>query len=208
MRIVAISDIHNKIEQVKLPPADLLLIAGDLTGMGTVKEYVKFNQDLEIIKPLYKYGIVLIEGNHDWLGEKDPGLASSLITNATLLRHELVEINGIRIFGSPYSKFFFNWAFNIHPGKESQEKWAQIPACDILMTHGQAYGILDTVPSGEHVGCHDLLDVILRVKPRYVIGGHIHFSYGEKYFNDITFINASTCDERYKPINPPIEFEI
>ena len=60
MKIVAISDVHNKISQMVLPEADLLLIAGDLTMSGTVEELTRFNHDLEAIKPLYRYGIVCI----------------------------------------------------------------------------------------------------------------------------------------------------
>lgn len=209
MKIVAISDVHTKISKVTLPSGDLLLIAGDLTLSGTIQELIKFNSDLEVIKPLYKNGIVCIAGNHDWLFQKQHGVAKSLVTNAQYLEDELIEICGIKIWGSPYSKWYYDWAFNLHPGKELQDKWSKIPDnIDIVMTHGPCFNILDRVPRGESVGDKDLLDAILRAKPKFHICGHIHNGYGMKKFHDITFINASSCDESYAPINPPIEFEI
>jgi hypothetical protein len=33
-------------------------------------------------------------------------------------------------------------------------------------------------------------------------------SYGVKHFDGITFVNASTCDEKYMSINLPVEIEL
>lgn len=210
MRAVIISDVHNKISEVKLPPGDLLIIAGDLTGMGTMKELLSFNSDLEDIKPLYKNGIVACFGNHDFLGEQDFGLAKSLLTNVNyLVQHEEVIINGIRFFCSAFTPEFFSWAFNVKRGPDLKAKWDQIPdGIDVLVTHGPPHGILDRTPRGEHAGCEELLIAVKRIKPKYHIFGHIHAGYGIKKIGETTFINASTCTERYKPINKPIEIDI
>ena len=209
MKIVIISDVHNLISKISFPEADLLLIAGDLTNSGKIKELSKFNQDLEIIKPLYKYGIVCISGNHDFALQEQPILAKSLITNANYIEDQLLEINGIKILGSPYSKFFYNWAFNLHPGEQLEKEWAKIPNnADIIMTHGPCYGILDKVPRGEIVGDKQLLEAILKIdSAKLVICGHIHHSYGYHREHNKLFVNGSICDESYRPINKPIMVE-
>ncbi len=47
-----------------------------------------------------------------------------------------------------------------------------------------------------------------RIKPLYHIFGHIHETYGVKKIGETTFINASTCNFRYAPVNKPIVFEL
>ncbi len=211
MRLICISDTHNKIGQLELPKGDLLLIAGDLTGYGTVEEFVKLNADLEEVKKLYKYGILAVPGNHDFGAERDFNHIKALLTNVKyFIHHEEVIIGGVKFFGSGYSPRFYDWAYNVDRGPEIAAKWSQIPNdCDVLITHGPCYGILDETPRGENVGCKDLLDaVIQRPSIKVVIGGHIHFSHGVKDVMGKTFINASSCNEKYMPINKPIEIEV
>jgi hypothetical protein len=47
-----------------------------------------------------------------------------------------------------------------------------------------------------------------RIHPQYHIFGHIHEGYGVTTDGHTKFINASTCTLRYKPVNPPIVFDI
>lgn len=53
-----------------------------------------------------------------------------------------------------------------------------------------------------HAGCPYLLkELSERVKPLYHIFGHIHETYGIKKVDNITFINASNVNLKYKPVN-------
>ena len=66
-------------------------------------------------------------------------------------------------------------------------------------------------PHNQRAGCADLLSTILeRVKPLYHVCGHIHEGYGVTKMDGVetTFINASTCDFSYKPINPAVVFDL
>lgn len=54
----------------------------------------------------------------------------------------------------------------------------------------------------------EIIAKILEVKPQIHVFGHIHHSYGEKLFNGTHFVNASICNERYQPLNKPIEVEV
>ena len=212
MKLVCISDTHNQINKIKLSYGDVLIIAGDITNNGTFNEVIKFNSDLELIRKTIGYKhVIFIEGNHDFYGEKyDYYAMKALIPSVDyFLRDSGIEINGIKFYGSPYTPFYYNWAFNAHRGLAIKTKWDLIPnGTDVLITHGPPAGIGDIVPNGDAVGCKDLLEAILRVKPKVHICGHIHNGYGVRRFHDITFINASSCDERYSPVNAPIEFDL
>ena len=78
----------------------------------------------------------------------------------------------------------------------------------ILLTHGPAYGYLDTVINGEHVGCRDLLQKVLAVKPKVHIFGHIHESFGNIVRSNIRFINACQLNEQYEMANKPVVFDL
>lgn len=216
MKLICISDVHNKISDVVLPPGDLLIIAGDLTMKGTTKEYIKFNNDLEKIKSLYKYGVMVINGNHDFLGQKDFNFSKLLLTNVNYyLQDSEVTIEGVKFWGSPWQPFFYNWAFNLHRGKAIAEKWTLIPEdTNVLITHGPPKNILDIVEGNwgitEHVGCEDLLHRIMQLsKLKAHIFGHLHLNGGKVIkSNNTIFANASICDESYSPTNSPIVIEI
>src|ERR1044071_5799984 len=87
MRIVCISDTHSRHDQIEVPPGDVLVHAGDSTMVGRVEEIAKFDHWLGRLPHPHK---ILIAGNHDWLFEKEPSLAESLITNAVYLRDSSV----------------------------------------------------------------------------------------------------------------------
>jgi Icc-related predicted phosphoesterase len=226
MRITAISDthsLHKKFERLHvIPDADLLIHSGDMSNVGRIPEIIDFNAWLGTIKHKFKFGIVLIAGNHDWLYQTDPGLAKSLITNATLLMDESVVINGLNFYGSSWQPEFCGWAFNLPRGEQLAQKWAQIPDdTNVLITHGPPHGIMDGcerimhMPDGtviedvEHVGCEDLSARIKNLKQlKLNVFGHIHAGYGTEMHNGVQYVNACSCNETYFPENPPITIAI
>jgi Icc-related predicted phosphoesterase len=209
MKLILISDTHGQLDKIKLPDADVLLHAGDATGQGNIQQLSRFNEHLGKIKHKYKHGIFFTPGNHDGLFEENPALAKSIVTNATVLIDEWVIIEGKIFYFSPYQPAFCDWYFNLPRGPKLAEKWALIPDnTDILITHGPPKGILDLCPDGFQAGCEELFKRVMVVKPKIHVFGHIHFSYGVKHFDGITFVNASTCDEQYMPIHTPVEIEL
>lgn len=216
MKFISISDTHTKHNQIPLEwlePADCIIHAGDISSMGYLHEIKNFCSWFSKLDQ-YKHKI-FIAGNHDWGFERNPNDVSLIIKefpNITYLQDSSVEIEGIKIYGSPWQPEFFQWAFNLQRGPEIQEKWDMIPLdTDILITHGPAYGRGDFVPGprGGYVGCENLLDVILnKVYPRVHIVGHIHCGYGESFAGNTHFINAATLNEQYIVTNPPIKFEL
>jgi len=81
------------------------------------------------------------------------------MTNVTMLYNEMIELDcGIKIWGSPYTPEFNNWAFSLKTEEAKQEMWKTIPNnIDILMTHGPPFRILDTNASMQNCGDEVLL---------------------------------------------------
>ncbi len=210
MRIVCISDTHNCHDQINVPDGDILIHAGDATTVGNVEQIKAFNRWFANLPHKHK---VFIAGNHDWLFENDNNFARSLLDKSIVyLQDSFVEIDGLKIYGSPWQPRFYDWAFNLNRGAELAEKWKLIPHdTDILITHGPPFGILDEVPRKyfvENTGCEELRKVVETIKPKLHIFGHIHCGYGQTEQFGVKFVNASTCDEEYNPTQPPIIVEI
>ena len=220
MKVVLISDTHLKTDLSNLEPADLLIHAGDFSMSGTIQETIKFNQHLTAIRDRYKYGIYLCGGNHDFIMEQQRGLAVGLLTACTYLCDEEAVIDGVKFYFTPYVPNLPRWAF--HKNSEGLTRaFASIPDdTNFLVTHGPPHKILDEVPvrgwnqfggdvEGDPVGSVELFDRVMQLKDlKYQTFGHIHESYGEKFFNGVHFINASICDEYYKAVNKPIVVEL
>lgn len=204
-KIVCLSDTHNCNELIPVPPGDILIHSGDATISGTAEEIRRFNNWFSALPHKHK---IFVAGNHDWLFERDRGRAEKLLSPEIIyLQDSAVELEGLKIYGSPWQPRFFDWAFNLDRGPEMAEKWQLIPArLDILITHGPPFGILDWVARGEHTGCEELRKKIEEVRPKAHIFGHIHSGYGTAEHFGVRFFNASNCDESYLPVNAPLVF--
>ena len=239
LRITHVSDTHNKHKKLngKLPGGDLLIHSGDISSLGReseVKDFIKWFNGID--NYIYK---IFIAGNHDmsfdrevllrnkldyfdggrnnwdtpcadgkpdWLIE----LLDNLNPNVFYLENSYVELDQIKIWGSPYSATFgYNWAFNVDRGHDSIQLWNQIPEdTDIVVTHGPIYGYCDrTARTYENVGCADLYHRLNTIKPQLHFSGHIHEAYGYKPTDWGYAFNGCTCDLSYDPINKPITFD-
>ncbi len=203
LRLVCLSDTHNRHDDLVVPDGDVLLHAGDATGMGTENEIEAFGAFLARLPHRHK---VVIAGNHDFLFQREDERARALLGDRVIyLRDSGVHLEGLHIWGSPWQPWFGDWAFTRPRGIALAEKWQLVPdRVDVLMTHGPAAGILDRVQSGERVGCADLERELLRIRPRLHVFGHIHEAYGTALNGEILSVNACSCDRRYRPVNPPV----
>ena len=207
MKFVVISDTHGQHADLKLPDADGIIHAGDVTKRGKenqVKDFLLWFQKLD-----YKYKI-FIAGNHDFFFEKaDSKYIQSIIpVGITYLNDSSCVINGVKFWGSPITPWFLDWAFNRYRGEEIKPHWDLIPNdVDVIITHGPVAGILDKTFQGESVGCNDLLKKVQDVQPKFHIAGHIHEAYGEVKVGNTHFINASVLNLRYQLVNAPFVIE-
>lgn len=219
MRIVCISDTHNQHRDLNIPKGDVLIHAGDATYQGLSHEVEDFLNWFACQPHPFK---ILVAGNHDWLFQRHPMMARQLLDAhmgvITYLQDSGCEIGGLKVWGSPWQPAFCDWAFNLpRKGQALREVWNRIPMdTDVLVTHGPAYGILDQVmhmPAGgwdstlgepDHLGCEELRIRIRTVKPRLHVFGHIHGGHGIHKDRWTTQVNASICDEGYRPVNAPV----
>lgn len=212
VRVVCISDTHSLLSRVRLPYGDILAISGDITDVGDLADISLFVEDVCRIQHQFKH-VVCIAGNHDFCFENgNHYLAVRTLKNAGIhyLQDETVELEGLKIYGSPYTPWFYDWAFNLQPGQPLKDKWAQIPeTTNVLLTHGPAYGVLDLVPRGQNVGCVELGKRMMELHDlKLHVAGHIHCSYGRVDTGKVISVNASVCNESYWPINKPIVVDI
>lgn len=169
---------------------------------------------------------------HPW--ETHPELLVNNMLNKYPNIHYLndsgVELYGLNIWGSPVQPWFYDWAFNrlrntkhfesykepyVKEKKYIKEHWDLIPKnTDILITHGPPYGYGDLLEprfrrgDEDRVGCIDLMNRIKEVKPKVSVFGHIHEGYGVSEDEHTKYINASSLNSHYKPINPPIFIDL
>lgn len=211
MKIVAISDVHGKWKNLQIPECDILISCGDYSFRGE-KHMVKDFHAWMSQQPARH--VVSVQGNHELWVQQNFALAKNIALKACprlhFIDHGLVEIDGLKIFGSAWTPWFLNWAWNAQRGPEIKRLWDQIPEdIDILVTHGPPEGMQDMVyyPDGitpkERVGCYDLMQKILKCPNlKHHFFGHIHGSHGRTNFMGKGFYNVSICDEMYIPSNP------
>lgn len=190
--------------------ADMIIHSGDMSMRGEEYEIDRFLKWYSSLP--YKYKI-LIAGNHDFLFERQRGIAKDLLArypDIIYLESSEVIIEGIKIYGEPRQPWFHNWAFNVERGEKIKRFWEIIPDdVDILVTHGPPYDILDMTSHGAAVGCLDLANRIQELKQlKLNVFGHIHEDAGYILKDGVYFVNASIVNLRYQLQNKPLIFEI
>ena len=227
MRITVISDTHTRhglIPLTDLPGGDILIHAGDIMNSGYNKNDIHdFCTWFSNIKGYHDK--FFIAGNHDRLFELEPEVVKGYLKDYPMidyLQDEQVTMyfdgpNGdfpednIRIYGSPWQPEFYSWAFNLPKnGIQLAGKWEAIPDnTDILITHGPAFGTLDTVVGRpwDALGCELLAERIERLRPKIHVCGHIHSGYGYEFKDGTHFFNASVLDEAYEYTQKPMTFD-
>lgn len=195
MKICCVSDFQGqalKIYPSLIPEADMFIVAGDISSWGNLKELENFNDWLRLLPHRYK---IVCGGNHDTILEQIDG--HSIFTNATYLQDEMIEIEGLKIYGSPVSHNdpIEVPAFRAFSDYEEEACTMISEGLDILITHGPPFMILDKLWDGRHVGSKFLADAIKRTKPRFSVFGHLHSNHGILKQDDTTFVSVALCSD-------------
>jgi len=205
-RIVACSDTHTKHRDLQIPEGDVFIFAGDFE--------IRNNLDLfemsEWLKELPHKNVVAIFGNHDFTEHTEIKYMKEMFGRVHILFNEFINVDGFKIWGSPYSPYFNDWAW-MQPDNMLKDIWDTIPLeTEIVVTHTMPYGILDGVlPRMQSVGSLTLRDAVKRVQPYIQIGGHLHYYGGEKYSDGkTTYYNVSVLNDEYQLVNKPTIIEI
>ena len=114
MKILFLSDthgLHNHIENMygKLPKVDIIIHSGDCSRYG---EYAEMDEFMKWYNKQNAKHKILIAGNHDFIlqqaGRRNQLLAENY--GITYLEDSYINLNGIGIYGSPWSPIFGMWA--------------------------------------------------------------------------------------------------
>lgn len=212
-KIVCISDTHNTHNKLVIPECDILIHAGDESFMGRATELMDFSEWFD--KQPAKH-LVWIPGNHSVGFAAQYPHSLKWIKNNSPRTHVLlnsdVTLEGLKIWGSPVTPWFHDWAYNEYRGAPIKKFWDAIPDdTAIVVTHGPPHGILDVVSRGfidENTGCEELMKRLQVIKPKLHVFGHIHEGYGQQQVGSTIYVNASSVDEAYSSGNKPIVIDL
>lgn len=188
-KILTISDIHsnlNLIKPLKYKDADFLLVAGDLTNIGLKVELQAMLDSINNLDNI-KHKIVVL-GNHDSRNLHNTRGMSDEIAYAWCKRHypnihflnnEIVEIDGLKIYGSPYVSEFCGWGFQYNLSNRDE---LTIPKenVDIIVCHEPPSSIeLSYIEGVGDLGNRKLREYLEDNKCKMLVCGHIHENKGK-----------------------------
>lgn len=222
MRICAFSDMHGQYD-FNVEPCDIVLICGDIVPLNIQTNSHKTEEWLKTFfipwcNKLPCEKVVFVAGNHDFGFMRHPDRMSDALKEQdkiVYLNCETFEYKGKLIYGTPWCKPFYNWAF-METVEESDERYKDIEKIDILVSHDAPYGISDVLlqedclwADGSHIGNHALRRLIDRVKPQIVCHGHLHTtSRNVEMLEKTKVYSVSLLDEYYKMVYEPTYIDL
>lgn len=192
MKILTLSDeicpaLYDHYVPGRLAEYDLIISCGDLSA-----RYLSFIVTMARVPVLY------VHGNHDVNYSRTPPEGCDCIDD------QLIVYKGVRILGLGGSKKYRN-APHQYTEKEMQKRIRKLrwklwrhKGVDIVVTHAPPKGVGDADDIA-HQGFEELLKLMDKYKPKYLLHGHVHLSYGidktrVRQYGDTKVINTS---ERY-----------
>ena len=177
--IFAFSDTHGNHRRLQVPEdADIIICAGD-----AVEDDLKggeYNDFISWFSSLPAKWKIFVPGNHELsfdLDQADAIVRQFEAKGIIVLQDAIEEFGGISICSISGNASIAN---------------EDIPeGIDILVTHYPPYGILD-----QGLGSPEILNFVLKAKPKYHLFGHIHategqiFQLGETSCQNISIFNA------------------
>lgn len=221
MKILATSDTHGDLTGLDLSNINLALFAGDIAPLRNISSWDVYDQLKWMNDDFFNWcnlwpntKIVFIPGNHDFFplikemyGYKlrIMDLNLKLASNATMLIDQMIEVNGLKIYGTPWVPIInYRWAFEAEHDK-LKCKFSMIPEdVDILLTHTpprhEKLGIsLEYGEYSENFGCSELTDEVFKKEPKMCFCGHIHSGdHNMNVFGNTKIWNVSRVNESYK----------
>lgn len=187
MKFLVLTDLHGKksaLEWINPMIAkeniDYVLFLGDAVEMPCSAQ-----ESADMISLIDSENILAIPGNID-----SPGLVDILDTVAENMHGKAKQLGDLYIAGLGGSNpTIFDTPFEL----QEDEIFSKLDAISkegmILMVHAPAYGFNDVIPTGMSVGSKGILDIVKKYRPKLVLSGHIHESFGRKEEDGTVFIN-------------------
>lgn len=222
MKICAFSDMHGQYN-FEIEPCDIVFICGDILPL----EIQFYTNDSEIwLKSFFIpwcnnlpcEKVVFIAGNHDFYFMRHQDRVKTILEKEdkiVYLDSEYYEYNGKIIYGTPWCKFFGNWAF-MESDEDSSKRYNDVGHIDILLSHDAPYGVSDILlqkdckwADGSHIGNHSLRKLVETAKPQLMLHGHLHScQHDGDTCGDTTIYCVSLLNENYKMVYKPLYLEI
>jgi len=182
MKIWHIGDTHTYHDLLEIPKdIDIVIFSGDCSNpRDPYSNELEVRNFIDWFKYLPIKHKIFVAGNHDSSIEK--GLVTKkdfTQYNIIYLENEHVVVEGIKIFGSPYTPTFGNWSF-MKERHKLDRIWDKAidNDSDIIVVHGPPKGILDLSYDRdnklENCGDKSLWNRVQIVKPKLMLFGHIH----------------------------------
>jgi len=194
MKLLVISDFHGSIEaahrtaaKAKRTQADAIVVCGDVTHFGSVKDAGK------ILAPLTSLDmpVLYVAGNCD-----PSELAEAQITGATNIHgqcHEISDVSFMGLGAAPTSRFY-SW-FEMSEKKIMNALEQIADRCPpnkwlAVVSHAPPKGTsVDLAFSRMHAGSVSLRTFIEKRKPDIVFCGHIHEAKGVDHIDETIIVN-------------------
>lgn len=183
MKIIHISDTHSfhrMYPMIIFEGVDLVIHSGDCSNyMDPYKNKEEVLDFIEWYKTVPVTNKIYVAGNHDTSIEKRLITKSDFTDNGIIyLENEGIEVNGLKIWGSPHTPRFGDWAF-MKARDKLNRVWEGIPDdTDVLVVHGPPKGILDLSYDRYHnlemCGCSALRKRVEKMNLKLMCFGHIH----------------------------------
>lgn len=230
IKIMAMSDMHGLLPDLREQPVDLVLIAGDIAP-----EYTEHNADIALewyTREFYKWckwfvntdKIFFILGSHDYsLENYYPMLYETFGKHANKVQflHNEIRIyrkgdREISVYGTEYNVANRQYAFSRTDKELLKIYMKNNNYIDIVMSHEAPYGSGDTnqqsdneFESNIHHGSQSLKKYIQRMEPEILVHGKYHS--GSHFKNKIgctDVYNVCLMDENNQLTYKPLIFEI
>ena len=175
--IFAFSDTHGNHRELQVPEnVDIVICAGDVVEDNLVGD--EYNDFIEWYASLPCKWRIFVPGNHELsfvLGQADGIIQRMKEKGITVLEDAIEDCDAVIIASI---------------SGNSSVSDEDIPEdIDIVVTHNPPFGILD-----ENKGSVNILDFILKAKPKYHLFGHIHSTAGENVlFGATKCTNIAVC---------------
>ena len=167
----------------RLKEYDLILSSGDLKAA-----YLSF------IVTMARAPVMYVHGNHD------TGYAVTEPEGCDSIDGQIVEYRGLRILGLGGCLWYRPGAHQYSEKEMRKRIWklrwqiAKYGGVDIIVTHAPPRGVGDGEDRA-HQGFESFLELMDAYRPRYLLHGHVHLSYGrdrtrEREYHDTKVINV------------------
>ncbi len=206
-KIAVIGDVHGHrarlepvLEKLASEAPELAVLVGDIGADPPYREgrevhWASVRGVIGRVREVLKAPVVFVPGNHD-LPEAPPDV------DAMNLDGKLAEVAGLRIFGfggagPALFGFPYEWT-DADAEKRLVTLLRGVSGIDIFLAHAPPFeSKLDRLKGGTPVGSRAIAEWIARTRPKLLLCGHIHESWGTDVYEGVPCLNAGALGEPY-----------